>query len=66
MLYVVTLIDTLDKVERVATCKTNAELANLLLHLDEHYQVVNIMQIPDYVENYTELLKKDDNLEVGQ
>ena len=66
MLYLVTLVDTLDKVECITTCKTKDELANLLLHLDEDkYQVVNIVQIPAHVDDYKELFKKDDKLEIG-
>lgn len=65
-MYIINIVDTIDKLERVVTCKDNDELANLLLHLDKQYEIVHITQIPSYVNDYKELLKKDDTLEIGK
>jgi hypothetical protein len=64
MLYIVTLLTKEDRVEVTTSCNSKADVANLLLHLNKNYELINIVKVPAYIEP-TDLVQKEDGLETG-
>lgn len=66
MYYLVSLIDD-DGVPHLVVCKDRGQVANLVDNLDtENYSLTKVDVLgPNVTDNYTEYVKKDENIEFG-
>ena len=65
--YLVLILDVEDKITHTTWCKTDVDLANLLLHIDKsQYCIVDISVIDALQEDNREFFRTTANLEIGE
>jgi len=64
--YLVKVLDKKDFIGNTTICKTNEELATLLLHLKKDTIVERVDVLLNFYSDYKEICKKPDKMELGK
>lgn len=64
--YIVTVVDSVDKMIRKTLCETEKDLSTFIMHLDTQRYFVEGIQVVGVLDDNKEFCKQDEKLEKGE